>query len=172
MAKRNRYRRHRKSNFSLWGLVLIIIIAIFLVFFLDGRVIKVHDGDTITVFYQLQPVRIRLWGIDAPELEQDDGTESASALRKLILGKKVLIEPKDKDRYGRLVAIIYVHDTLNVNRWLVREGWAWVYRRYNKEEGWLELEEQARDQKIGLWADEPNVPPWEWRRQNRKINRR
>jgi len=143
-----------------------------LVFFLDGRVIKVHDGDTITVFYQLQPVKIRLWGIDAPELDQDDGWKSALALRKLLWGKKVLIEPRDKDRYGRLVAIIYVHDTLNVNKWLVKEGWAWVYRKYNDEEGWLELEQFAKERGLGLWTEEPNQPPWEWRREKRKKERK
>ncbi len=172
MARQRRYRHKRQNNLSLWGLIAVIVIAIILVFFLDGRVIKVHDGDTVTVFYQLQPVRIRLWGIDAPELKQADGRESASALRKLIFGKKVLIEPKDKDRYGRLVAIIYVYDTLNVNKWLVKEGWAWVYRRYNKDSEWLEIEQQAREMRLGLWSDDPNVPPWEWRRQNRKKQRR
>lgn len=172
MPRRPKYRRKSRDNFSLWGLIFVVLIAIVLVFFLDGRVIKVHDGDTITVFYQLQPVRIRLWGIDAPELKQEDGTESASALRKLIFGKKILIEPKDKDRYGRLVAVIYVYDTLNVNKWLVKEGWAWVYRRYNKDPKWLELEQQAREMRLGLWSDDPNMPPWEWRFQNRKKQRK
>ncbi len=165
---RRRQTNRKRDNLSLWGLIVVVLIAILLVFVLDGRVIKVHDGDTVTVFYQLKPVRIRLWGIDAPELRQDDGVKSAQALRKLIFGKKVLIEPKDKDRYGRLVAVIYVDDTLNVNRWLVRNGWAWVYRRYNKEAEWLRLEELARERRLGLWQDEPNIPPWEWRRQKRK----
>jgi endonuclease YncB( thermonuclease family) len=67
------------------------------------------------------------------------------------------------DRYGRTVGTVWVQD-LNANAELVRQGYAWVYRKYSNDPALLNLEAEARDARRGLWADSIPVPPWEWRR--------
>jgi endonuclease YncB( thermonuclease family) len=70
------------------------------------------------------------------------------------------------DRYGRIVGRVYV-DEIDVNRELVAEGFAWVYRKYSNDAELLELETQAREKRLELWADPNPIPPWEWRRGRR-----
>jgi len=132
----------------------------------SGRVVGVVDGDTLTVRTDGgAQVRIRLYGIDAPERAQPWSDEALHALADLVANKTVRFEKVDTDRYGRTVARVYVHDT-DVNAELVRQGAAWVYRKYTDDPALLELERVARAQKRGLWAlpAEQRVPPWEWRR--------
>jgi len=71
------------------------------------------------------------------------------------------------DRYGRIVGRVYV-DGLDVNRELVAQGFAWVYRKYSDDVELLELEAQAMEKGLGLWADPNPIPPWEWRRGRRE----
>jgi len=85
-------------------------------------------------------------------------------------GKVVEVEPVDIDRYNRLVALVAVFQRL-VNEELVNAGFAWVYTRYCDRpicERWKVLEHDAREAKRGLWADPNSIPPWEFRRQERK----
>ena len=74
----------------------------------------------------------------------------------------------DIDRYGRLVGQIYVDGT-HVNRKIIQEGMAWVYRQYLKDETLLQDEKAAKEAKRGLWSlpSTEQVPPWEWRRGER-----
>lgn len=131
---------------------------------IPGRVVGVHDGDTITVLTASnQQVRVRLNGIDAPELHQAFGNKSKQALSGKVFGKDVSLSVKDKDRYGRTVADVRL-DKRWINLELVREGWAWMYRQYSKSRELDEAEQQARRSKAGLWADKDPVPPWEYRR--------
>lgn len=76
------------------------------------------------------------------------------------------VAPSETDKYGRTVAVVLING-INVNKAMVKDGWAWVYRKYFKNgfcSDWLGLERQARNQKIGLWADPHVIPPWEWRK--------
>jgi micrococcal nuclease len=85
-------------------------------------------------------------------------------------GKVVEVAPVDIDRYNRLVALVAVFQRL-VNEELVNAGFAWVYTRYCDRpicERWKVLEHDAREAKRGLWADPNSIPPWEFRRQERK----
>ena len=81
--------------------------------------------------------------------------------------KKILIETQTKDRYGRTVGMVFL-DNLNVNNELVRQSMAWVYRKYTDNEILYELEAQAKTRRIGLWADETPIAPWDWRRGKRQ----
>jgi micrococcal nuclease len=131
-----------------------------------GKVVKVADGDTITVLEDRAQHRIRLYGIDAPERRQDFSNRAKQFVSDLVFGKQVRIVKQDIDRYGRIVGIVYVDDVC-VNEKLVKNGLAWVYRRYCRTPicaGWLELEAQAKDGKIGLWSHPDPMPPWEYRR--------
>jgi micrococcal nuclease len=104
--------------------------------------------------------------IDAPDRRQDFSNRAKQFISDLVFGKQVRIVKQDIDRYGRIVGIVYVGDVC-VNEELVRNGLAWVYRRYCVTPicaGWFELETQARDGETGLWSHPDPVAPWEYRR--------
>ena len=143
-----------------------------LAFAWDGTVTKIHDGDTITVraVPDGRQVKVRLWGIDCPEYRQAYGKEATEFIRKLLpVGITVSVEDRDKDRYKRTEGIVRLPDGKIAQETLLKAGLTWVYRKYCKDCGnWYELEEEARKAKRGLWQDESTVPPWEWRKQERK----
>ena len=128
------------------------------------KVVKVNDGDTITIMMNGEKQKIRLYGIDTPEINQSFGTEAKQFLSDQILNRDVEIEVKDTDRYKRLVAIVYLNDK-SMNELLLKEGWAWWYEAYAKKEcKYKELQEEAQKRKRGMWRNKGNVPPWEFRR--------
>ena len=137
---------------------------------LTGRVVKVTDGDTITVLVDQQQIKIRLNAIDAPEQGQDFGQKSKEALADLVFGKEVRIETHGKDRYGRTIGDVYVGGTF-VNEKMVEEGWAWNYVKYSKSQRLADLERQARAAKRGLWAGKSPVAPWDYRAEKTRKQR-
>jgi micrococcal nuclease len=130
-----------------------------------ARVVGVTDGDSVTVLRDRhEQVKIRLYGIDAPERGQPFGTKSRQHLAGLVFGKDVRVIPRDTDRYGRTVAQIEV-DGRDVSIDMVRAGLAWWFERYAPKDGQLRTTEQsAKGAKLGLWGDPRAIPPWEWRR--------
>ena len=129
---------------------------------------RVIDGDTIEV----GAVRIRLFGVDAPESAQrclaggrhwPCGEQATRALVRHIDSRSVACEERDQDRYGRIVAVCR-YGGQDVNAWLVREGWAMAYRRYSS--AYAGEEASAKVAKRGVWRGE-FVPPWDWRRGDR-----
>jgi endonuclease YncB( thermonuclease family) len=131
----------------------------------QGRVVSIADGDTLTLLIDNTQYRIRLAEIDTPERKQPYGTKAKQALSTLVFGKEVKVDVQTTDRYGRSVARIYV-DELDVCAELVKQGMAWVYRKYAKDESLYDIEQQARDERRGLWSlpEFQRVSPWEWRR--------
>lgn len=128
-----------------------------------GKVVGVHDGDTVTVYRGSGPqVKVRLDGIDAPELGQPFGKVSRDALAGLVFGKEVTLHGHGQDRYGRTLAGVSV-GKVNVCLSMVRSGMAWHFKRYSKDAGLAAAENAARAAKVGLWADPAPVPPWTWR---------
>ena len=69
----------------------------------------------------------------------------------------------EKDRYGRVVAEIILNDSLNVNKEMVRNGYAWHFKRFSNNLHYAKLERMARSQNLGLWADNQAMAPWEYR---------
>ncbi|EHT0095848.1 thermonuclease family protein, partial [Escherichia coli] len=130
---------------------------------IHGRVVRVLDGDTIDVMLSQHPVRVRLVNIDAPEKKQDYGRWSEKIMKSLVAGKTVTVTYFQRDRYGRILGQVYAPDGMNVNQFMVRAGAAWVYEQYNTDPVLPVLQEEARQQKRGLWADSAPVPPWVWR---------
>ncbi len=135
---------------------------------ITGKVVGVHDGDTLTLLVTADghksTDKIRLAEIDAPELHQPWGKKSKQALSALTFQKTVTAKVLSTDRYGRKVADIYA-DGRWVNEAMVAQGDAWVYRKYNRSQSMLLHEKTARKQRLGLWAlpAKDQVPPWEWR---------
>jgi endonuclease YncB( thermonuclease family) len=129
------------------------------------KVVGVTDGDTVTVVDKdKHQVKVRLWGIDAPEKKQAFGSRSKEALSSKVFGKEIDLEEKSKDWYGRTVANVYLGGRW-INKELVEEGMVWHYKQYAKKSSELaEAERLAKENKLGLWSDKNPVPPWEFRR--------
>ncbi|MGB6063496.1 MAG: thermonuclease family protein [Desulfomonilaceae bacterium] len=130
----------------------------------SGRAVGVSDGDSIRVMRWGRAKKIRLFGIDCPELGQAFGRKARHFTARMVFGKIVEVRQVDKDSYGRTVAWVSV-DGRSLNKELLRAGLAWWYRHYAQDERELErLEAEARRSKIGLWCFPNPVPPWEFRR--------
>lgn len=140
---------------------------------LQGRVVKVSDGDTITVLDTTnQQHKIRLMGIDAPEKKQPFGEKSKQALSSIVYDRQVVVEYGKLDRYGRKVGKVLV-DGIDANFEQVKAGMAWHYKKYQKEQSaedrvlYSIAEDQAKNEARGLWVDREPISPWEWRKQEK-----
>lgn len=139
-----------------------------------GRVVGVADGDTVTVLDAAKvQYKIRLMGIDAPEKKMPYGQRAKEHLSTLVFGKQVRVEYHKQDKYGRIVGKVAV-DGLDANLAQIKAGLAWHYKQYEREQSetdqqvYANAEAEARDERAGLWADPTPVPPWDWRKQQRR----
>ena len=132
----------------------------------SAEVLRVIDGDSITVRVDQTSYRIRLAEIDAPEMDQAWGEESKSALQEKLENQEVAMEIIDVDRFSRLVARVFLNGR-QINREMLEEGHAWVYLEYLRDETLLDPEAKAKKKKVGLWASEAAVAPWLWRKRKR-----
>ena len=138
---------------------------------IQGRVVSVHDGDTLTVLIERRPVRVRLIDIDAPELRQPFGARSRQSLSTLCFGKVASLDVRGHDRYNRTLARVNCGGA-DANAEQVRRGYAWTFARYARTESPLfAIEREARAAQRGLWQDPAPVAPWEWRRSLRDSSR-
>ena len=132
---------------------------------LEGNVVGISDGDTVTLLTpENEQIRVRLAQIDAPEDGQAYANASRQALADKVFRKDVTVEEETIDRYGRVVGTLW-YEGRDINRELVREGQAWVYREYLNDKDLLDEERAAKAEGRGLWklqADQ-RVAPWEWR---------
>ena len=129
---------------------------------------RVTDGDTIKILNK----RIRFNGIDTPEKKQvctknyeeyNCGKISTDALTKRINGNVVICKLQDKlDKYKRYIGVCFV-DGIDLNKWMVRKGYAVAYRRYSED--YTEDENYAKRNKLGLWAGN-FIHPEKWRKLN------
>jgi len=141
---------------------------------------KVSDGDTIQIVDQLGTrVKVRLYGIDAPETEkrnrktglfskpgQPYGEEAFGALKRKVGAQRVRAEVVDIDRYRRAVSVVWLGKR-NINQEMVREGAAWAYRQYLDRphaSEYIRAEEEARREGLRLWRQGNPQAPWEFRR--------
>lgn len=152
-----------------------IFLLFFLLFFFnivkayeyEGIVKKVSDGDTIIVQTNNKNIKIRLLYIDAPEIKQNYGNASKKFLQDLILNKKILVDTKKNDRYGRQLAEIYLYTDdkkIFINAKMIKSGNAWVYISNRSNNYLINLEDHARTHKSGLWNYPPIIEPWTFRK--------
>ena len=133
-----------------------------------GRVVKVSDGDTLTLLVDKAQFRVRLDGIDAPERGQAYGKRSQQSLANLCAAKQAHVEDRGQDNYGRTIGRVNCAG-VDANNEQVRRGMAWVFTRYVPFGSPLyELEAYARLRQLGLWADARPVAPWDWRAAGRR----
>lgn len=132
-----------------------------------GRCEYVQDGDSLRFLPEgtNECVRIRLYGIDAPEKGQDFAGQARHLLVKLSRRKRIRVEVQDVDRYGRYVAKVYV-GSMYVNEEMLRAGLAWFYS-YHADAGsnadLVAAEREAREARRGLWVDDCSISPREYR---------
>lgn len=132
-----------------------------------GRVVRVLDGDTVDVLCDGKPLRVRLWGIDAPEKAQPFGQAAKEHLTRAVAGQEVQVEIRSTDRYGRAVGWI-LRGPAAVNLDQVRAGMAWWYQHYARGHSALQqAENAARQAKVGLWQQPAPEPPWQFRKSRR-----
>ena len=141
--------------------ILLLAMLYASLFAFNGKVVSIHDGDTITILQGKQQIKVRLFGIDAPELKQPYGKKSKQFLASLIAGQVVEVEPKGKDRYRRTLGIIH-YKGQDINAQMVLNGYAWAYAKYLII--YVDHERLARENKRGLWQSSDPTPPWQWRK--------
>jgi endonuclease YncB( thermonuclease family) len=136
---------------------------------LQGLVSAVHDGDTVTLNAAGVIHKIRLDGIDAPELAQAFGSRSHAALASAVLGQTVQVAYSQTDQYGRIVGAVFTAGCEYVNLKQVASGMAWFYRAYQCELSaplraqFAKAEDAAVASKTGLWLDADPTAPWLYR---------
>lgn len=137
-----------------------------------GKVVKVADGDTLTLRIKNKRLKIRLAEIDTPEKAQAYGMLAREALVDKVMGKLINVRITTTDRYKRSIGHIYLNNR-HINAEMIKEGHAWVYRNYLKDRSLLAIEKQARLAKRGLWAlpISERQAPWEWRKARRNSNK-
>ena len=128
----------------------------------SGRVVAIHDGDTLTALRRGRAVKIRLNAIDAPELDQPHGQQSRKSLSGLCYDRQATVEPIGEDKYERLLARVRCGG-LDINSEQLRRGMAWHYAQYSHDSGLQKLEDEARARRLGLWAQSRPEPPWAFR---------
>ena len=135
---------------------------------LQGKVVRVADGDTITILDSTNAQnKVRLNKIDAPEKSQAFGEVSRKHLASMVASKNVQVEWKKKDKYGRILGDITI-GTTNVNLRMVQDGLAWHFKAFDNTKEFAQAEIEAREKKIGLWKDANPIPPWEFRKKGKK----
>lgn len=140
---------------------------------IEGRIIGIQDGDTLTLLDAgRNQHRIRLASIDAPEIGhgskkpgQPYGQRSKQSLSDIAFGREARAECETDDRYGRKVCTIMV-GSLNANLEQVRLGMAMAYRKYARDQIYFTAEAEAKAARRGLWADPSPIEPWAWRKQH------
>jgi endonuclease YncB( thermonuclease family) len=133
----------------------------------SGKVVRITDGDTITVLRNREPVKVRLLGIDSPERGQPFGQEARRRASRLAFGKMVTVSYSKKDRWGRVLGEVTLPGGKVLNQEMVRSGYAWHYKKYSDDTELARLEDEARSLRLGLWRQVNPVPPWEFRKAKR-----
>lgn len=137
----------------------------------SGHVVNVLDGDTVLVSRddRLQvPIKIRLANIDAPEKDQEYGMASRQSLLEMVLNKPVRVVTQAVDDYGRVIATLSVGD-LNVNHAQVQRGWAWASSRLHSNKVLVAMQQEAQQNRRGLWAGDNPVEPNIWRKNHASL---
>lgn len=143
-------------------IVYILLFFMYILFADQIKIIKIYDGDTITALMsQKEKIKIRLYGIDAPELKQPFGKASKRHLIDLISNKSLNINAKGKDKYGRTLAVLYNGDQ-DINAQMVIDGYAWAYDKFSKD--YVAFQQNAQALKKGLWIDKDVVRPSDFRK--------
>ena len=153
-----------KMNIRALLITCFVLLQMTVISQITGKVVSIHDGDTFTLLDGSNTqIKVRLHGIDCPELHQAYGSKAKDYTSGLIFGKQVTLKTNGKDRYGRTIAIVLLQDGRVLNELLLKDGYAWHYLKYDNNLLWSDYEASARSNKRGLWQDSNPVAPWDYR---------
>lgn len=145
---------------ALWLLAIMVPGAVYAAEF-RADVFRVIDGDTLEIRHHGRSERVRIEGIDCPELTQPYGKQAKRAVMALVIGSSVTIKTHGRGRDGSLRADVIIANGRQLSQILLEEGLAW--RVATVDSSGRDLEEGARYAKRGLWADANPTPPWKFR---------
>ncbi len=136
-----------------------------------GKVIKISDGDTITVLLEgnIQK-KLRLAEVDCPESGQPFGKNAKDFTSQEVFGKEITFVETDTDRYGRAITKVYYDNNKYLSEELIKVGLGWWYHYFSKNENLGKLQDEAKTKKSGLWSDINVISPWEFRKQKRELS--
>lgn len=130
-----------------------------------GKVIGIKDGDTVVVLDSLNyQTTLRLAEVDCPEKNQPFGTKAKQFTSDQIYRKQIKYIVTDVDRYGRSIAKIYYDDNKYLSAEIIKNGFGWQYKKYSISVSLAKLEQEARNNKRGLWIEPNPIYPSDWRR--------
>lgn len=146
--------------------ILFLISSLFCVAqIITGKVIRVTDGDSITISdSQGKSIRVRLFGIDCPEVGQPFSKNATEHTKQLCEGKDVRVDVKHIDRYKRTVGVVYTPENIDLNLSLLTNGLAWHYRYFDQSVLYEQAENTAKLKKKGIWSSNNPVAPWDYRK--------
>lgn len=127
----------------------------------EGTIIRVIDGDTFVFLTATGSFTVRMLGIDAPERDQPFSRESSEFLSKY-LNKDAVTKVNGTDKDDRSVGTLYINGR-DINLLMIRNGFAWHYKRYSSDKDYAEAEEYAQKNKLHIWSLPNPIPPWTWR---------
>ena len=153
---------------AVWLAVLALSVGVAAAEEFAGRVVGITDGDTIKVLRAGRAETVRLEGVDAPEKRQAYGERARRFAADLSFDQTVVVKATGRDRNGRLLGEVVLPDGRSLNQELVRAGYAWWFRKYSRDVRLARLEEEARQDRRGLWADHAPEPPWAYRVNGRR----
>ena len=137
---------------------------------IEGKVVNVADGDTITVLVNNNTqYKIRLQGIDAPEKAQPYGQKSKQSLHQLVHSKQVIVEYQKKDKFGRTIGKVLLNGA-DICLKQIELGMAWHYKQYESKQShqdreiYAKAELLAQAKRLGIWNDKLPTAPWEFRK--------
>lgn len=135
----------------------------------EAKAVRIIDGDTFVITQEGQEVKIRLYGVDCPELDQSYGKMAKIYSESFLMGQDVSIEIVDKDKYGRMVCMVYVGSAC-LNEHLLKEGLAWHYTFFDRSKNftrWSSIQDSCMFHHVGIWSDPDPIEPQIFRRKGR-----
>jgi micrococcal nuclease len=132
---------------------------------LTGKVIAIKDGDTVVVIDAANnQTTLRLAEVDCPEKKQAFGTKAKQFTSNQVYLKEIKYKVTDIDRYGRSIAKIYYENNKYLSAEIIKNGFGWQYKKYSTSKLLANLEQEARKNKRGLWADPYPIYPSDFRK--------
>lgn len=149
-------------------LIFLILVFELMMAQTTAKVIKISDGDTITVLLEGNvQKKLRLAEVDSPESGQAFGKNAKNFTSQAVFGKEITFIETDTDRYGRTIAKVYYDNNKYLSEELIRAGLGWWYHHFSDNADLGKLENEAREKKLGLWNDSRAISPWEYREKKR-----
>ena len=131
-----------------------------------GKITKVVDGDTYFFQTTNETLKVRMFGIDAPEGNQPFGKESKEFMSEY-MHKDATLVTHGHDQYKRTLGTLFI-DGQDINLLSVKGGYSWHYKRYLDDKQYANAQANAKRNKLGLWSLSNPIPPWNWRQVERQ----